>query len=375
MWIEKTKDGKYKFREQYKNPLTGKYNKVSVTMDKKTNINKRKAQILLEQKIQDKLSHIQDGNIKQGITFGQVVDEWEPIYKKQVLSTTYLNWKTFKEQLRHFIQFDYLVDQITPKYLMSLYEDLLYKKGYTKAHVSQLNSKINQILTYAYKHDYTNSIATANLSIDWPKERKTMTIEQKFLEDDELKAVLDYVYDKNKVYGAVLEWQSLTGMRFGEASTMQVKNIHEDNGKFYADVTGTMVYSGLKVSEYYKSSLTKTDAGRRTVFLPQQAIKIFKEYSQGKTSNDFLFLVHHHLVPIGEINYILKQAKDDLHIDKLLSSHTMRHTHVSKLAEMGVPLYVIQNRVGHSNSKVTEQVYMHVTKKAKQKYEDLIKHM
>lgn len=40
-----------------------------------------------------------------------------------------------------------------------------------------------------------------------------------------------------------------------------------------------------------------------------------------------------------------------------------RHTHVSKLAEMGIPLYVIQERVGHSNSKITEQVYLHVTKK------------
>lgn len=40
-----------------------------------------------------------------------------------------------------------------------------------------------------------------------------------------------------------------------------------------------------------------------------------------------------------------------------------RHTHVSKLAETGVPLYVIQHRVGHENSKITEQVYLHITKK------------
>ena len=28
MWAETTKDGKAKFREQYKDPLTGKYKKV-----------------------------------------------------------------------------------------------------------------------------------------------------------------------------------------------------------------------------------------------------------------------------------------------------------------------------------------------------------
>ena len=43
MWAETTKDGKVKFREQYKDPLTGKYKKVSVTYDKNTNQTRRRA--------------------------------------------------------------------------------------------------------------------------------------------------------------------------------------------------------------------------------------------------------------------------------------------------------------------------------------------
>ena len=31
---------------------------------------------------------------------------------------------------------------------------------------------------------------------------------------------------------------------------------------------------------------------------------------------------------------------------------------------MGVPLYVIQHRVGHGDSRVTRRIYLHVTKKA-----------
>ena len=54
MWAEETKDGKTKFREQYKDPLTGKYRKVSVTYDKNTNQTRRKAQIALERKIEYK---------------------------------------------------------------------------------------------------------------------------------------------------------------------------------------------------------------------------------------------------------------------------------------------------------------------------------
>lgn len=376
MWIEKTKDGKYKFREQYKNPLTGKYNKVSVTMDKSTNTTKRKAQIVLEQKINRKLKNLQDGSIKKGITIGQVIDEWESVYKKQVLSSTFVSWFTYKKLIKNKIGFDTLVDKITPKYLINLYEDMLYKQNYDKSFVSQLKSKVNHILKYAYQHDYTKTLASVNLPINWPKNRNQSTVEAKFLEDDELKRVLKYVYARNKTYGAILEWQSLTGMRFGEAATIQVKNVYkDDDGKYYADVVGTMVYHGLKVADYYKSPLTKTASGKRTVFLPKRAVEIYKEFGANKKHNDFLFTYRTHLVMLENINHILGHAKKKLNINKSLSSHTMRHTHVSKLAELGVPLYIIQSRVGHSDSKITEQVYMHVTKKAKRKYDNLINDM
>lgn len=52
---------------------------------------------------------------------------------------------------------------------------------------------------------------------------------------------------------------------------------------------------------------------------------------------------------------------------KPLSSHIFRHTHISKLAEIGTPIYVIQDRVGHGSSKITQDIYLHVTKKMKEK--------
>ena len=34
MWVEKTKQDKYKYIERYTDPLTGKYRRVSVVLDK-----------------------------------------------------------------------------------------------------------------------------------------------------------------------------------------------------------------------------------------------------------------------------------------------------------------------------------------------------
>lgn len=380
MWAEETKDGKTKFREQYKDPLTGKYRKVSVTYDKNTNQTRRKAQIALERKIEYKLQHIQDGIIKQGVTLGQTIEEWEPIYKKQVLSGTFYSWMSYKKQIKSRIGYDTLINKITPKYLINLFENMLYKEDYDKNFVVQLKAKLNHIFKYAYQHDYVTSIPTANLQINWPRRKTTNTIEEKFLEDDELEQVLNYLRNEclspfRQTYASICEWQSLTGMRFGEASTIQIKNIHKDNGQYLADIHGTLVYHGLTINEQYKSPLTKTESSYRTILLPDRAVEIYNAFSKNKRKNDFLFTVKNHVVSLDALNNQLIICKKKLGLHKILSSHTFRHTHVSKLAEMGVPLYIIQKRLGHSDSEITSRVYLHVTKKAQEKYNSIIKMM
>ena len=44
----------------------------------------------------------------------------------------------------------------------------------------------------------------------------------------------------------------------------------------------------------------------------------------------------------------------------------MRHTHVALMAENGVSLDAISRRLGHENSKITKDIYFHVTKKMKE---------
>lgn len=49
-----------------------------------------------------------------------------------------------------------------------------------------------------------------------------------------------------------------------------------------------------------------------------------------------------------------------------IHAHTFRHTHVSLLAEMGCSLPAIKERLGHSDDKITENIYLHITKKHKE---------
>ncbi|MMZ61652.1 Tyrosine recombinase XerD [compost metagenome] len=64
-------------------------------------------------------------------------------------------------------------------------------------------------------------------------------------------------------------------------------------------------------------------------------------------------------------------------LNESLTPHSLRHTHVSLLAEAGVGLKEIMDRLGHKDDDTTEHVYWHVTKpkkkEAPQKFAELMK--
>lgn len=77
MWVEALENGKYKYFERYRDPLTEKLKKVSITLDKNTSRAQKEAQRLLQEKI-DK--HVKDADVSN-ITF------WELNYMKSISRT------------------------------------------------------------------------------------------------------------------------------------------------------------------------------------------------------------------------------------------------------------------------------------------------
>lgn len=60
-----------------------------------------------------------------------------------------------------------------------------------------------------------------------------------------------------------------------------------------------------------------------------------------------------------------------------LTPYSLRHTHTSLLAEVGVALEQIMDRLGHSDHQITKDVYLYVTqemkKEASQKFSELMR--
>ena len=374
MWTEPTKTGKVKFVEQFKNPLTLKYMRISITMDKETNTTRKLAQQTLNKRIEEKLRHLEDGQIKEGVTFGELIEEFDNYYQQTVKPSTFASWKRLKACILKNFDSNILVSKITNKYLTNTLEAMIYQRGYNNAYVSQIKSKINQLMRHAYRHDYT-AAPIGQLEINWKRNNSAKSIEDKYLDDDEVKQVLEAVRAINPVHADVLMWQYLTGMRIGEVLALQVKNVFLENGKWFVKIDCTLEYSYKRKSEFTISNTPKTQSSNRTILLPDKAVKIYRQYSLNKQPDDVLFSIETKtgafLHPLSMDNQ-LKKIQKALDLPKPLSTHIFRHTHASKLAELGVPIELISKRLGHKDSAITRQIYLHVTKKTAERYSGLI---
>ncbi len=55
--------------------------------------------------------------------------------------------------------------------------------------------------------------------------------------------------------------------------------------------------------------------------------------------------------------------------------HMLRHSHITLLIEMNVPIKLIMERVGHSDEKMILQVYSHVTKNMKENLDEKLNNL
>lgn len=255
---------------------------------------------------------------------------------------------------------DTLINRISAFLLNNYFDQLIYTKKYKNSTVQKFWSTLNNIFKFAIQHHYLRHNPLDDVQVNYRYNSNSISPEQNFLEDTELRQVLAFMYQRSPHYGRFCEFLYLTGLRYGEAASLQPTDIYPNgSGRVVAAVRGTLVQGK-------KQSTPKTSQSNRDVVLPERAIQLcISEMKSHQRPYPFIFTSERGH-PLGNtvLNVWLHHAKQELRIHKHLSLHTFRHTHISKLAELGVPLYLIQALVGHKDAQTTKNIYLHVTKKA-----------
>lgn len=373
MWVETTPNGKFKYCEQYIDNLTGKKKKVSTTFPKNTRETRSKAQKILLSKIAKKQSDENKEIIS--ITFEKLTEKWLDVYKHQIRSSTLVSVESHLGLLKEIIGTDTIVHKITPIFLNKKIEELMFQEdGISQSYATTLKSRLNKIFDFAITHGHLKSNPVENMKI--PRKKKATTkVNDFFFEDDELERFMSYLKEHNYRYYLLCQWLYLNGLRGGEGLAMKKTDIVITENEQYCKVNGTLEYHGKNIAEQSKSNETKTKAGIREVDLSSKAVEIYYEALKLSKDSDFLFSTSRGTpIQVSALNTYFRQHKERMGFseDKRISTHIFRHTHVSKLAEIGVPIYEIQKRVGHENSGITQDIYLHITGRMKEKTKNLL---
>ncbi|MGC7603496.1 tyrosine-type recombinase/integrase [Staphylococcus epidermidis] len=389
MWHEKFTnkhgDVQYRYYEKYKDPLTNKWRRVSVVLNKNGKQSQKEAQKRLNERIEAKLNDKTPTTLKS-LTFHAACDEWLEYYKNHSGSKA----TTIKEKIsntntvKNAIDKEVLINNITHNYLQDIINE--WAKLHSKGHVQSLVIIIRSVFKYAFKYYDLQDISVLD-KIDIPKKAKTRDELQakrnNYLEDSEVKELLscfDYLIKHKKhstrkrnykMVKAIVQFQIANGMRIGELLAIKSDNINYEDKTL--DIDGTINWvTDKETGAFGVKETTKTSKSYRTIGLTTQSINLLKslildnkkenQWNEEFIDRGYIFTnTAGSPIDLNKINSIIKEATEISSIKKRVTTHTLRHTHISTLAQLGINLKAIQERVGHSDYKTTLEIYTHVT--------------
>ncbi len=358
MWIEETKNGKYKFVERYEDYLTGTTKKVSVTLDRNTPQSRKAAQKTLEQKI----ANAMEKSEKKNITLKDLVEEYRKDQQLTVKQSTYTRNFHACNSILKILGENTLVERITARYV----RDKFLSSGKSPGTLNEHLARFRALVRWGYKTDLITDISFLDkieAFKDLPHKAK---IQDKYLESEEVAALLNGMQDET--WRLLTEFLILSGLRFGEAIALLKEDVDISNRTIHITKTYDSVNEEV--------TTPKTICSIRDVYIQDELKTVCKRINahmlrlkliNGIKGAD-LFI---HSRTGGHIRYFAYNKylrENSLRIlGRKLTAHALRHTHASLLLEQGVNIDTISRRLGHENSRITREIYLHITEKLKER--------
>lgn len=369
MWIEERQSKKgtrYKYCERFELP-NGEIRKVSVIFNTNSSHARKQATIELQRKYEQAVKEI---DINKVVTYYDVAMSWLEHTEPTVKRSTHINHTIYVNKIFTYIDKSLPIASLTAVTL----EDVLHKVYYVENLSYSYTRATFTTMKAIYKHAKRKKLIPSLIDFEDIEIKKKpfshsdiAKKQNKFLDAVELKETLMQLSKIDSRISLLFEFVSLTGLRIGELLALRYSDYDKENATI--NINGTIQYD-YKNSSEIKRGTPKNIYSVRDVSLSDRAVSILDSIMLENKRRSLWFegyIDHGYIFTSSrgnpyDIQFLNRRLKG-VHIEgKHLTTHIFRHTHISMLAELGVPLKTIMQRVGHNDPNTTLSIYTHVTK-------------
>lgn len=362
MWIETT-GNKYRACTTYKDALTGKRHKIGITIDRNTPQARNKAQSRLDAMVRSKMMPSPDV-----MPLADLIDLYLSAQSAILKPSTYRrNESKCNTFLKIFGNID--VNMLTA----GIVKANLMKYNPKPGSVNENITRFKAMLRWAYQNDFIKDGSIIDKLTPLKDASRREKIKDKYLEAEDLIRLLDAM--KVEKWNHLTRFLALSGLRIGEALALNEDDVD-------------LINREITVNKTYDSNNNvitdpKTYASNRVVYMQDDLYALTRSImAHNRKERQLLYLNHTPLFfdltgAHAHYDAYRKYLKDvSLKVlGRKITPHIFRHTHASLLAENGLPFDLIARRLGHEDSKITREIYIHITEKRKEKDNEMIRQL
>ena len=165
-----------------------------------------------------------------------------------------------------------------------------------------------------------------------------------------------------------------TGLRIGECCALMVEDIDFNKKSIF-------VHQTVSRGKFGETTLTqtKTAAGTRKIFASDEVLLFLKAIIGNRQSGLLFRSSNNCLVTTNQVNASYSNAiKNYKIVDSTVYGkvdlHSLRHTYATRCIESGMPAKVLQTILGHSNIKITLDIYCSVFEEFSNEHQKAVIH-
>lgn len=308
---------------------------------------------------------LQDGfNMTDDPVFADYFDKWVEVYKgtkggknNNVSDANLDNYLLDGRRIRQGL------GKIKLKKMnRSIYQKFLNQFGEThaKTTVTKLHKAVKACARSALKDGLINRNFTDDITVNFNPD-KSMNVT--YLQDDQIKQLIHYlITHRNPSFsGSYMILAAIyTGLRESELAGLQWNDIDTKNNEIH--IRRAWKY---KEKDY---GPTKNKTSTRTISCSPQMIKMLEELKSNDKVRVFWSPARQGFPNSHTLNAALRSALKELNIDAPgFHFHSLRHSQVAILIDADISTYDIAQRLGHSSTRMVEDVYAYEFEKHRKK--------